>query len=77
MVYMLLGVRVSKQANAGQYVPLNLCMVLDQSLSMRGEKMERVKDAAHYVINKLGPQDTLSVISFNDRANLVVAAQPV
>lgn len=77
MVYMLLGVRVSKQANAGQYVPLNLCMVLDQSLSMRGEKMERVKDAARYVINKLGPQDTLSIISFNDRANLIVAAQPV
>ncbi len=77
MVYMLLCVRVSKQANAGQYVPLNLCLVLDQSLSMRGEKMERVKDAARYVINKLGPQDTLSVVSFNDRANLVVAAQPV
>ena len=77
MVYMLLGVHVSKKANAGQYVPLNLCMVLDQSLSMRGEKMERVKDAARYVINKLGPQDTLSVVSFNDRANLVVTAQPV
>jgi Ca-activated chloride channel family protein len=77
MVYMLLTVRVSQQANAGQYVPLNLCLVLDQSLSMRGEKMERVKDAARYVINKLGPQDTLPVVSFNDRANLVVAAQPV
>ena len=77
MVYMLLSVRVAKQANAGQYVPLNLCLVLDQSMSMRGEKMERVKDAARYVINKLGPQDTLSVVSFNDRATLVVTAQPV
>jgi Mg-chelatase subunit ChlD len=77
MIYSLLRITVTERANGGQYIPLNLCLVLDQSLSMRGEKMERVKDAARYVIEKLGPNDTLSVVSFNDRATLVVAAQPV
>src|SRR5215204_1566756 len=77
MVYALLQLNVADRGNGGQYTPLNLCLVLDQSHSMRGEKMDRVKDAARYVIDKLGPQDTLSVVSFNDRATLVVSAQPV
>jgi hypothetical protein len=77
MVYALLRVNVAARGNGGQYTPLNLCLALDQSHSMRGEKMDRVKDAARYVIDKLSPQDTLSVVSFNDRATLVVSAQPV
>src|SRR5690349_1781335 len=76
MVYALLQIDMPPRA-AGQHTPLNLCLVLDQSQSMRGEKMERVKDAARYVIDKLDPLDTLSVVSFNDRATLVMAAQPV
>ncbi len=58
-------------------VPLNLCLVLDRSSSMRGEKMERVKEAARYVVDQLGPADTFSVVTFNDRANVVVRAQRV
>jgi Ca-activated chloride channel family protein len=77
MVYALLTIAISAQANAGRYVPLNLCLVFDQSLSMRGEKMDRAKDAARYVIDQLGPQDTLGVVSFNDRATLVMAAEEV
>lgn len=58
-------------------VPLNLCLVLDRSSSMRGEKMERVKEAARYVVDQLGTADTFAVVTFNDRANVVVRAQRV
>jgi len=75
MAYTLLDVQVNSAA-ASSSLPLNVALVLDGSLSMRGEKMERVRDAARYVVEQLGPRDVLSVIAFNDRATVVLPARP-
>src|SRR5438270_8362478 len=75
MVYTLLEIEVVTDAESSAGVPLNICLVLDQSLSMRGEKMDRVKEAAGHVLRQLAPRDALSVVSFNDRATVVVPAQ--
>lgn len=75
LVYML--AQVAPQANLITKVPLNLCLVLDRSSSMRGEKMARVKEAARYIVDQLSPSDTFAVVSFNDRASVVVRAQKV
>lgn len=56
---------------------LNLTLVLDQSNSMSGVRMEKVKVAAHQIIDNLTENDILSVVSFNDRANIVIPAAPV
>ena len=75
MIYALFRLDVAAHLGVEHNAPLNLALVLDQSLSMRGEKMDRVKEAARYVADQLGPPDTLAVVSFNDRATLVAPAQ--
>lgn len=54
--------------------PLNVCLVLDCSTSMKGEKMDMVKASALHLINNLRSEDILSVVSFSDRAEQVLPA---
>ncbi len=55
---------------------LNLTLVLDQSNSMKGPRMDRVKSAAQKLIEDLAPTDILSVVIFNDRASVIIPATP-
>jgi Ca-activated chloride channel family protein len=57
--------------------PLNLTLVLDYSNSMNGTRLDRVKVAAHQIIEQLSEKDILSVVGFNDRAETIIAATPV
>jgi Ca-activated chloride channel family protein len=41
---------------------LNLSLVIDRSTSMKGPRLERVIQAAHRIIDNLGPTDVLSVV---------------
>jgi Ca-activated chloride channel homolog len=64
---------VSTKRDAG----LNLTLVLDHSNSMNGVRLDRVKIAATEIIEQLSEKDTLSVVSFNDRAEVVIPATSV
>lgn len=54
--------------------PLNLSLVLDTSTSMMGPRLEAVKATAARLIHMLQPDDILSLVSFNDRADVIVPA---
>ncbi len=54
--------------------PLNLCLVIDSSTSMRGERLEQVKNGLRLLIDKLSNGDVLSLIRFSDRAQVVLPA---
>jgi Ca-activated chloride channel family protein len=56
---------------------LNLTLVLDHSNSMNGTRLDKVKVAAHQIIDQLSEQDILSIITFNDRAEVIIPATPV
>ena len=56
--------------------PLNVSIVLDRSGSMEGEKLERAKQAAEYAVERLGPQDLVSVVVYDDEARVLVPATP-
>lgn len=56
---------------------LNLTLVLDHSNSMSGVRMEKVKVAAHQIIDNMSEKDILSVIIFNDRPTTIIKATPV
>ena len=58
-------------------LPLNLCLVVDRSSSMRGDRLTQVKEAAGKIIDQLSQDDYFSVVVFNDRADVVVTAQRV
>ena len=52
--------------------PLNICLVVDNSGSMSGEKMEYVKSALEKYINKLRDQDVVSLVSFSGNSEVLV-----
>lgn len=56
-------------------VPLNLTFVLDRSGSMAGKPMQDLKQAAKVAIDQLSPQDMVSIVIFDDKADLVVPSQ--
>ena len=58
--------------------PINYCLVLDRSGSMAGEKLSKMKEAAQMVIDRLRPDDLVSVVVFDDvePAGLVVPSGP-
>jgi len=77
--YILLEITPSANAPAAQNQPVNVCLVLDRSGSMSGEKLNAMKQAARLVVDQLGAQDLLSVVIFDDTqpAELVVPGAPV
>lgn len=52
--------------------PLNLCMVIDRSGSMEGEPLDYVKRACAYVIDLLAPDDIVSIVTFEDAADVLM-----
>jgi len=75
LIYVLIDLLPSEeQKKAAAGVPLNLCLVLDCSTSMKGERLDTVKATAIQIIRKLKPQDVFSVIAFNDRSDVVIPA---
>lgn len=56
-------------------LPLNLCLVVDRSTSMQGRRMQRIKEAIRQIIDKLQPQDALSLVVFSDRAEVLLEGQ--
>jgi len=58
-------------------IPLNLAIVLDRSGSMAGAKIEKARQAAMELVERLAPDDILSFITYSDRAEVVFSAQEV
>jgi Ca-activated chloride channel family protein len=58
--------------------PLNVAIVLDKSGSMASySKMENAKAGAIEIVERLTREDVLSLVVYDDRPHLVIAAQPV
>jgi Ca-activated chloride channel family protein len=70
MVHALLRLEGEAPENRDR-VPLNLSLVLDRSGSMAGEKLEAARRAAAMLTRRLAPQDTVSVVAFDDAVNVV------
>ena len=52
-------------------VPLNLSIVIDHSGSMQGEKMEYAKKAAKEIVNKLTPDDYVSIVIYDESIEVI------
>ncbi len=74
MLYLILELETPAAARQSPSPPLNACLVLDRSTSMQGEKMDIVKATAIQVLRNLRPQDILSVVTFSDRAEVIIPA---
>jgi Ca-activated chloride channel family protein len=55
--------------------PWNICLVIDRSTSMQGERLDQVKKATLPLIDQLREGDVFSIVTFSDRAEVVLPAQ--
>jgi len=74
VLYLLVEIRPAATGR-GKRLPLNLCLVIDRSTSMQGARLEHVKQAAHQIIDELQDDDVLAVVTFDDRAEVVLPSQ--
>jgi Ca-activated chloride channel family protein len=75
LVYVLLDLFPNeKQKRENSAAPLNICLVLDCSTSMKGEKFDTAKSTAIHLVQRLKNQDLFSMVSFSDRAEVVLPA---
>ena len=74
LIYALLEWKPRQNKNEVISPPLNICLVLDNSTSMKGQNVEMVKGAAIHLIRSLREQDILSVVTFSDRAQVLIPA---
>ncbi len=54
--------------------PLNVCLILDRSTSMKGQNMDMVKNTAIQLLRRMRSQDTFSLVAFSDRAEVIIPA---
>lgn len=54
--------------------PVNLCIVLDQSGSMSGHKIEQARQAALEALSRLGSQDIFSLVVYNSGVETLIPA---
>lgn len=64
MLYLLVDLKPSGKT-AFKRIPLNLCLVIDQSTSMDGDRLDHVKAAAHQIVDELAKEDVVGVVAFN------------
>lgn len=72
LVYVLLELVNTVEPNSSMMLPMHICLVIDVSTSMKGERMDMVKASAFRLLKKLNQQDTITIVSFSDRAEVVV-----
>ena len=77
LIYALIELDILVDASkTDDNTPINLTLVLDCSTSMKGERLDQVKVTAIELLQRLRPQDIISIISFNDRAEVLIPAGP-
>ncbi|HEX8990705.1 MAG TPA: DnaJ domain-containing protein [Anaerolineales bacterium] len=74
LIYVLLEIEPRDPGNRAGAPPLNVCLVLDRSTSMKGEKLDLVKAAAAEIMRGLRPDDIFGVVAFSDHADVLIPA---
>jgi Ca-activated chloride channel family protein len=74
LLYLLMTMHAPPAWTETSY-PVNVCLVIDRSTSMRGARLERVQAAARLAISRLAPGDVLSIVTFSDRADVIAPAE--
>lgn len=70
--YLKIGVTGGRRV--GRRAPVNVALVIDRSGSMSGRKIERAKEAALRAIDRLGPDDVVSVVAYETTVRVLQPA---
>lgn len=70
--YLLLDIFSTEKNDDGDLPLINLSIVIDKSTSMQGEILENLKSEIESLIRLLRDEDTVSIVAFSDKAQVVV-----
>jgi len=73
IVYGKLDIRYSGNQDDYKTPPSHLCIVLDRSTSMKGERLDSVRENLRQLITALRDVDLVSIVVFNDKAEILIA----
>ena len=76
ILYLLIEIEPPPQRDAAR-LPLNLCIVIDSSSSMKGERLDHVRTAVKAVLEEMLAGDVLSLVAFNDSAEIILPPQKI
>lgn len=74
--YLKLSVTGFEREDASR-TPVNLSLVIDRSSSMSGDKIAKAREAALLVLERLGTNDILSVVAYDNGVEVLVPATKV
>lgn len=72
LIYALLEIENISDLDKNNLPCTHICLVIDRSTSMEGERMDMVKKSVVQLFRKMRPKDYISVVSFSDRAEVVL-----
>jgi Ca-activated chloride channel homolog len=71
-VYTLLEIINAEEAKSHVLPSSNVCLVIDKSTSMADKRIDMVKKAAYELMKQLRQDDWVSIVTFSDRADIVI-----
>jgi len=74
LIYAALEVSPRRESDHPPRLPINICLVLDRSTYMQGEKLDMLKAAAIQVVRSLQADDIFGLVTFSDRAEVLIPA---
>ncbi len=72
--YVKVGLTGFELPTSKERAAVNVCLVLDKSGSMSGEKIAKAKEAAVSALDRLNTNDIVSVVTYDSTVNVVVPA---
>lgn len=72
LLYTLIDINCTGEMDASRMPPSAICLVIDRSTSMKGERLEMVKANVAQLIKTLKPKDLISIVVFSDRADVII-----
>jgi Ca-activated chloride channel family protein len=70
-IYLRLSLRSLVHERDTDRTPVNVAIVLDRSGSMKGSRMHAAKRAARMALRRLGSQDVVSLVAYNDQIDTI------
>ena len=73
-LHVRVGMKGVRRAGEKSRAPMNIALVIDRSGSMQGKRIDEARRAAQMAIDRLSPDDIVSVVSYDDRVEVEVPA---
>jgi Ca-activated chloride channel family protein len=74
LVHAMLEV-TAPDVDGGDRPALHLALVIDRSGSMAGAKVEGAKQAARFLVERLGAEDSMALVAFDDEVSLLAPSE--